>query len=499
DWIRTWSAVVLTGNMGALTFLCTADMLRAATPPSDLVNPGWESHCALLSAVTTFRDEDAELLMGALRDATPTDGLDRALSDRQAAARTIAAGIVDPDAAAVLDAIESAFHSNVGSWETQNFAHHPNAAWPLEAMALAQIAVHRGVIDVADITTLAAPVPAFLLESEHRPETADVHLRWPDHSVLSPDEAHWFLDLRRLPRERRTHELVQEGDRLLAIYQTDAGLGPRAIARFELADHLADAACPPALDAGELLLVAERLGRTPSPSDPSEMPAYCDLVVEALAATDAALARIPAGADRVPRSTLVSDAALGILSEDPGRFGKERMQAYRGGVAQALERARRPAATVEDAREGALNAAAIVAESVRPMLNEMPKSKGAQIARDLVPAIGDFGAVFFPRLAEQAAAGYRRAWPDMPEVDPLDRWNDLEVHAASAGLFQTSNLLSDRFPGAYAKIADKLEPHCVWLCWRYVTQPDGSGAFYDGLVWTGGRWVWFPKPWRYFD
>jgi hypothetical protein len=70
-----------------------------------------------------------------------------------------------------------------------------------------------------------------------------------------------------------------------------------------------------------------------------------------------------------------------------------------------------------------------------------------------------------------------------------------EVSSTAPALLRSPGHPSWEFPGGYRAIAGFLEPSRIWLCWQYHP-PGGAGISYDGLVWQGERWVWFPKPWR---
>jgi hypothetical protein len=48
------------------------------------------------------------------------------------------------------------------------------------------------------------------------------------------------------------------------------------------------------------------------------------------------------------------------------------------------------------------------------------------------------------------------------------------------------------FPQGFAGVAGALLPERVWVVWRWAS----TGSTFDGLVWTGEAWRWFPKPYR---
>jgi hypothetical protein len=67
---------------------------------------------------------------------------------------------------------------------------------------------------------------------------------------------------------------------------------------------------------------------------------------------------------------------------------------------------------------------------------------------------------------------------------------------APAGMLASDNELSRRFPGGYRRIARLLQPHRVWVSWKYLRPGADAGMAYDGLVWLDDHWAWFPKPYR---
>ena len=198
----------------------------------------------------------------------------------------------------------------------------------------------------------------------------------------------------------------------------------------------------------------------------------------------------------MPAASLTSVAGKALYEREPGRFRKDRLEAYRSGVARALASLDRPAAgrKASDARAGksdamarSMAAAEVIKANVADMLQSLAGKDGADVAHGLMPGKADFAAAFAKGARDEAEKGFEAEWAvGGRRSTRLDNWRDLEIDVAAAGLLQTRNALSDRFPGAYLEIADKLAPHNVWICWRYVTEPDGSGECYDGLVWLNG-------------
>jgi hypothetical protein len=108
----------------------------------------------------------------------------------------------------------------------------------------------------------------------------------------------------------------------------------------------------------------------------------------------------------------------------------------------------------------------------------------------------DYEKVFLGDAAARARAGYGELWASPPKSFGNRGQTEVQVFATQAESFLTDNAHSREFPGGYRKIADQLNPDLVWLRFKYVEPRKSAGMAYDGLVWFGGRWAWFPKPWR---
>lgn len=112
------------------------------------------------------------------------------------------------------------------------------------------------------------------------------------------------------------------------------------------------------------------------------------------------------------------------------------------------------------------------------------------------PDPDDYARVFLPDVAPRARAAYEVLWLSLPTPAPKPGQSDVLVFAAPASMLTDVNSLSRRFPNGYRRIASLLDPHRIWLSWKFVKPGSGTGMAYDGLVWLDGRFAWFPKPWR---
>jgi hypothetical protein len=75
----------------------------------------------------------------------------------------------------------------------------------------------------------------------------------------------------------------------------------------------------------------------------------------------------------------------------------------------------------------------------------------------------------------------------------------LTVTAANAGLLRWHNELSQKFSRGYRDMSGWINPQWIWLTWCWsdpASEPLNSGVRYDGLVWSGTRWVWIPKAYQ---
>ncbi|MEM9430986.1 MAG: hypothetical protein AAGA32_16015 [Pseudomonadota bacterium] len=486
-WIRTWFAALIAQDEATLALLGHPETLSLSAPPADLGPDIWPSLCALLAVAGAGGDLRPALASLGGVDRVP----DWARKLHVAPVRDIATALARADGPALLKTLDEALSHNHRHWQAEDLPHHPRSVWLPEAVGLSWIAATRGVVSPADLAAIPT-FPAALLERSDVPLSC-TRVLWPVRAVLSAAEAHWTLE--RDGATHWTHRTVMREDALVAVYEAQGPTLPAGTAPFELAEDPSTATAPMALDAGDLLTIAEQLAGDRPPTRDADMPAYLSRIDAAIDAVDAVLARIPAAADRVPEESLTSRAARTLLAADPGRLRRIRLEAYRRGLDDARTALEHPPS--QSAREGAEAAAAVIEAQLRPVLAALAGPDGAELAGNMVPTDTDFQAAF-GNDAAQAAEGYARAWPRPPELDPLDTWLRLDVAVAAAGLLTTSNTLSDRFPGAYRQIAARLQPSITWIAWGYVTDANGGAERYDGLTWIDGRLVWFPKPWRYF-
>lgn len=119
-----------------------------------------------------------------------------------------------------------------------------------------------------------------------------------------------------------------------------------------------------------------------------------------------------------------------------------------------------------------------------------------ELSEALRPDPADYPDVFVPEAVERAQAAYDTMWLQTPRPEPKPGQTSVLCWAAPASLLTDDNELSRRFPGGYRRIAHLLVPQRIWLSWKYVEPGASTGMAYDGLVWRGDRFAWFPKPYR---
>jgi hypothetical protein len=86
-----------------------------------------------------------------------------------------------------------------------------------------------------------------------------------------------------------------------------------------------------------------------------------------------------------------------------------------------------------------------------------------------------------------------------PPVTDHESDERLTVTAANAGLLRWQNELSQKFSRGYRDMSGWIQPQWIWLTWSWSSpseEPFNSGSRYDGLVWSGTRWVWIPKAYQ---
>jgi hypothetical protein len=128
------------------------------------------------------------------------------------------------------------------------------------------------------------------------------------------------------------------------------------------------------------------------------------------------------------------------------------------------------------------------------------------LTRTLQPREGDHERVFLGDAAQRAREGYAPLWADDPGpvIEPKRGQTQLQVATATAAAMRDDPAVAFHFPGGYRDIVDRLVPDLYWVAWTFTEPGEELGMQYNGLVYLpgeqsdgrGGRFAWFPKPWR---
>lgn len=148
------------------------------------------------------------------------------------------------------------------------------------------------------------------------------------------------------------------------------------------------------------------------------------------------------------------------------------------------------------ARVDSLAAIEVLKQQLEPLLRMLARDPDGTVAATLQPRPDDYAHTFLPQFADAARRAYETVWTQHPRVDPVPADSVLETHVAPGGMLADENELSFLFPGGYRQIATLLNPHRVWVRWKYLRPGAAAGQSYDGLVWLDNHWAWFPKPYR---
>ena len=373
----------------------------------------------------------------------------------------------------------------------------------LESLSLSTLAhwlVKAGEFD--DENHLNSPEPELMPE---------ISCQLPVRAVLHDREPHWFFDLYGYKRSGRKHSLVTDSDNaLLANYTIKSSHEmPGVEASFELVGINQSPKARLALDAGELLFLSDwylELSDSLAQSvDERKEQQYC--LENALETLNAILLRIPADEEQVPVISIKS--ALGKESFDtaPDRFTRQSLQtvyiAYKNrqnkineAQARAVDTEKTvPKANSDIVRHQALTTIEILKDQLSPILYALSIDRTGEVLANLLPQKEDYAKAFVGEAVDVA----RQYYVDMSIKEmtfPSIAQSQLLCHLAPAGMFESDNELSRHFPGGYRGISSLLNPHRVWVRWKYVRPGESSGMAYDGLVWLDDHWAWFPKPYR---
>ena len=114
----------------------------------------------------------------------------------------------------------------------------------------------------------------------------------------------------------------------------------------------------------------------------------------------------------------------------------------------------------------------------------------------LEPSHADYLAVYGETFGAGLESALKESWtkhqivpapwgPDQPEVT---------LSRATSEDFKAWEGEAPRFPRGYKRVAEHMQPGLVFYQFRFLKPGQGAGSNWDGLVWVGGAWKLFPKP-----
>jgi hypothetical protein len=498
-WVNGWALALVARDQNALAALCDARTLDACRPATDRGDLFWPAMFATLAALVfnplQFPARAAEALASF---SSPGTRIVEPGYVEQLLLPLIKLGglLVSGDERGWNDALASALTQYKAWYDTEARRFDRSGFVAFNLLGLAALAHDRGIT-----SRLESPyLPLDLIAGDFTRHAVAVTYVYPTRSLSHPDEARWFLDLEGFPRSRRTHFVAEVDGRLVARYTVEGAPGiPQARADFALAPayHEPHQSSPGdyALDLGELVLIADWLAKRASDSSLSQPERRASLS-EAVDAIHVAIARLPPDLERAPETSFWTARGQAAYAYEPGRFSRARLMAladaWQGRANEDHEAAHESAAKIS-----AIAAIELIRAQVIPILEAVARDRSGDLVRSLRPREDDYEKVFVGEAINLARQGYEPMWDASLKIAyPSSEQTALLCYVAPAGMLAEENELSWHFPGGYRAIASWLNPHRVWVRWKYVKPGETSGLAYDGLVWIDDHWTWFPKPYR---
>jgi hypothetical protein len=137
-----------------------------------------------------------------------------------------------------------------------------------------------------------------------------------------------------------------------------------------------------------------------------------------------------------------------------------------------------------------------IQRAAEELLGTLVRGSAESIVRALAPRPEDYAKVFEAGAADAAQKGFAQLWSSPPKSLGKPEQTQVHAFAADAASLAGDNEYSRSFPGGYRKIAQQLRSGVVWVAWTVVAPGERDGMSFDGLVFLGDHWAWFPKPWR---
>ncbi len=500
-WPHWFDAYVLASvlqHKDALKILSTAECIDACSMPPQYIDRFWPFLCGALVTLANKDPIAPELIDDAAGFMGQATVMDRAyIEGCYLPLIDVMRAILDKDQHWLSTSIEKAlqaFHDYFR--EKGNGDADIVGLYHLPLSALLQQGKSVGL-------NLEVESNAFLLPTSQSNGVHEIIAVYPTLSIFDALEADWFMSLEGFGQHSNSVLADKEG-KLLASYTASNRPGlANAELNFELLDPSDNPFDPqhhqPALDVGQFVHIAQILASEPVTQDDGE-PYY--RVNEAVTAIDLALRYIRQMGGQVNPATLHSQLGKSLYENEPGRFDPERLLVYRNALAgqAGLPPMDAEASAMPSSEDSAEDKVLALVEEFKPLLlpilQALAVDESGEVIRSLQPLEGDYAKVFEEGAAETAKEYYTEAWQIQNLRIDYDEDTRVDIHMSPAGMLREENALSYHFPNGYRTIAGYLNPHRVWVSWKYYQTGDSAGTAFNGLVWVDDHWAWFPKPYR---
>ncbi|MEJ2307778.1 MAG: Imm49 family immunity protein [Gammaproteobacteria bacterium] len=503
NWLDTYALAVLLNHEDALSILSTADCIDACALPPENVDRFWPFLC---SAFVTLAVDDpiaADLVRDAEVFMQETAVMDQAYVDScYSPLLKVMHAILDHNQRGFTIAIKQAMHAFHGYYaDIEDGDAEIAGLYHLPLSALVEQGRRAGLRLTIESDAILGVAPEPLT---FHPVVA----KYPLLAITDALEAEWFMALEGYQHHSNSN-IYQEDEKLFASYFAEKAPGiPRAEFQFQLLregeTHDREMNPQPALDVGQLVHIAEVLASEPVTAPGGEQ-AY--RLEEAVSAVDLALKYIHRMGGELDAGTLHSHIGKSLHDREPGRFHPERLLIYRNALASqaGLPETSPDAFTVAQSGEAATIQEKVFAliealkPSLLPVLQAIAVDRTGEVVASLAPQADDYAKVFDGELVEIAKQHYAEWWKKQDLHIAIDENTRIDAHMAPAGMLGDENALSYYFPKGYRTIAPYLNPHRVWVCWKYHPEGESAGYSLNGLVWVEDHWAWFPKPYKLAD
>lgn len=327
--------------------------------------------------------------------------------------------------------------------------------------------------------------------------------QYPALSIYDAIEADWFMRVEGFENHSRS-TVIQKDNKLFACYRAENAIGiPLAELDFELLESgdnpYSENHSQPALDVGQLIHSAELFAGKSSTSVAGNEKYQLE---QSVIAIDLALQYLQAMGGEIDPSTLHSETGKLLYQSEPGRFRPQRLLTYRNSLASQAGLPQKAAsiAKYEASQQNAEAQVYALIEELKPfllpVLQAIASDPTGEVIRALQPKHDDYAKVFSKEVADIAERHYAGWWQHQQLQLDIDENTRIDAHMAPAGMLGDENGLSYHFPNGYQSIAHMLNPHRIWVSWKYYQLGETAGYSLNGLVWIDDRWAWFPKPYK---